>query len=130
MADEKDRNWYRYPTSRVGEAEAVAPGVRVNDVGGDVGADVGIEEAKQRFGGVDIPATLAGMLAALGAAVVLGGLLAGAGAFGYQLGLEDAATKLSLGGLIGGLVTLSWPSRSAGGWPAGSPATTAASTVC
>ena len=46
------------------------------------------------------------MLAAPGTAVILGGLLAGAGTFGDQLGIEDAATKLSLGGLMGGLVAL------------------------
>lgn len=116
MDDEKvDRNWYRYPTTRDDEAEAVAPGVRVSDAGDDAG---GIEEARQRFGGIDIPATLGGMLAALGAAVVLGGLLAGAGTVGYQLGLKDSATKLTLGGLIGGLVTL-FVAFLIGGWVAG-----------
>ena len=96
------------------ERETVAPGVRVSDANGDVG----VAEARHRFGGVDIPATLAGMLAALGTAVLLGGLLSGAGAFGYQLGLKDAATKLSLGGLIGGLATLLLAFL-IGGWVAG-----------
>ena len=41
-------------------------------------ADVGVVKARARFGGVDLPATLAGMLTALGTAVILGGLLAGA----------------------------------------------------
>ena len=31
---------------------------------------------------------------------------AGAGTFGYQLGLDDAAEKLTVGGLVGGLLTL------------------------
>jgi len=104
----------RTRTRQSGGGASVAPGVRVNDAGNDAG----IEEARRRFGGIDIPATLAGMLAALGAAVVLGGLLAAAGAFGYQLGLKDAATKLSLGGLIGGLVTL-FVAFLIGGWVAG-----------
>ena len=107
-------NGYRHETEGLHEHETVAPGVRVSDVDGDVG----VAEARHRFGGVDIPATLAGMLAALGTTVVLGGLLAGAGTFGYQLGLRDAATKLSLGGLIGGLVTL-FVAFLLGGWVAG-----------
>ncbi len=53
---------------RWGQAAAAPEGVRVTDVTGDVGVD----EARSRFGGVDIPATLAGTLAALGAAVLLG----------------------------------------------------------
>ena len=105
---------YRHDTRGPHERDTVAPGVGMSDAHGDVG----VAEARHRFGGVDIPATLAGMLAALGAAVVLGGLLAGAGTFGYQLGLEDAATKLSLGGLIGGLVTL-FVAFLVGGWVAG-----------
>lgn len=96
------------------ERDSIAPGVKVSDADDDVG----IAEARQRFGGIDIPATLAGMLAALGMAVVLGGLLSAAGAFGYQLGLKDAATKLSLGGLVGGLVTL-FVAFLVGGWVAG-----------
>ncbi len=38
--------------------------------------DVGVVEAHRRFGGIDVPATLAGMAAALGTAVLLAGLLA------------------------------------------------------
>ena len=103
-----------HETTRLPETDTVAPGVRVSDASGDVG----VAEARHRFGGVDIPATLAGMLAALGTAVLLGGVLSGAGAFGYQLGLKDAATKLSVGGLIGGLVTL-FLAFLIGGWVAG-----------
>ena len=105
---------YRPDARGLHEPDIVAPGVRVSDANGDVG----VAEARHRFGGVDIPATLAGMLAALGTAVVLGGLLAGAGAFGYQLGVKDAATTLSLGGLVGGLVTL-FVAFLIGGWVAG-----------
>ena len=81
-------------------------------------ADVGIAQARHRFGGVDIPATLAGALAALGVTVLVGGLLSAAGAFGYQLGLKDAATKLSVGGLVAGLGTL-LVAFVVGGWVAG-----------
>ncbi len=94
---------------------AAAPGdVRVTDVTGDVG----VEEARHRFGGVDVPATLAGALAALGTAVILAGVLAGAGTVGYQMGVDDAAEKLTAGGLIGGLVTLLMAFL-VGGWVAG-----------
>ena len=88
--------------------------VRVTDVTGDVG----VEEAHRRFGGVDVPATIAGALAALGTAVILAGLLAGAGSYGYQLGLDDAAEKLTAGGLVGGLATLV-VAFLVGGWVAG-----------
>ena len=84
----------------------------------DARDDIGLREARSRFGGIDIPATLAGMLAALGTTVLLGGLLAGAGSYGYQLGRDNVTDELSIGGLIGGLVTLllAFP---IGGWVAG-----------
>ena len=78
--------------------------------------DPGVARARDRFGGIDIPATLAGTMAALGTAVLLGGLLAAAGSFGYQQGIEDR--DLSLGGLVLGLVTL-LAAFSVGGWVAG-----------
>ena len=73
---------------------SVPAGVRVTPVT----ADVGVEEARARFGGVDIPATLAGALAALGTAVLLAGILAGVGTYGYQLGMLGAGY---LGGRLG-----------------------------
>ena len=96
-----------------GRASAPA-GVRVSDVTGDPG----VEEARARFGGIDIPATIAGALAALGTAAVLAGILAGAGTYGYQLGIEGAEEKLTAGGLIGGLATL-FIAFLVGGWVAG-----------
>jgi hypothetical protein len=96
-----------------GRASAPA-GVRVTPVT----EDVGLEEARARFGGVDIPATLAGALAALGTAALLAGILAGAGTYGYQLGLDNAEEKLTAAGLIGGLVTL-FVAFLVGGWVAG-----------
>lgn len=91
-----------------------ADGVRVTSVS----HDPGVEEARARFGGIDIPATLAGALAALGVAALLAGVLAAAGTYGYQLGLDDAEEKLTAGGLIGGLVTL-FLAFLVGGWVAG-----------
>ncbi len=88
-------------------------GIRVQATG----EDVGVAEARNRFGGLDVPATLAGTAAAVGTVVVVGGLMAGAGTIGYQFGLEGD-DGLSLAGLLAGLVTLAlgfW----VGGWVAG-----------
>ena len=109
----RHRHGYRGAPHR--QPEPAAADAPVKDV---ADADVGMAEARQSFGGVDIPATLAGALTALGLTVLLGGLLAAAGAFGYQLGLKDAPTKLSVGGLVGGLVTLLLAFL-VGGWVAG-----------
>lgn len=88
-------------------------GIRVDRAHGDVGAT----EARRRYGGLDLPATLAGTVAALGTTVLVGGLVAGAGTVGYQLGLEGKE-ELSVGGLVGGLVTLVFGFL-VGGWVAG-----------
>jgi hypothetical protein len=82
----------------------------------DVTNDLGVSEAKRRFGGIDVPATLAGTLAALGAAVLIGGVLAAAGNFGYQQGISGEA--VSIAGLLAGLVTL-LIAFLIGGWVAG-----------
>jgi hypothetical protein len=79
--------------------------------------DRGVAEARRRFGGVDVPATLAGMLAGLGTAVVLAGLLGAAGSVGYQKGVTGI-DELSRGGLLGGLATL-FVAFLVGGWVAG-----------
>lgn len=76
----------------------------------------GLDEAHRRYGGLDVPATVAGMLAALGTAVLLGGLLAAAGSFGYQQGVGDRT--LSIGGLVAGMATL-LVAFLVGGWVAG-----------
>jgi hypothetical protein len=82
-------------------------------------SDVGIRAARDRFGGIDVPATLVGMLTALAMLVLLGGLIGAAiGVIGYQKGLEDAAEDLSLASLIGGLVAL-LIAFLIGGWAAG-----------
>lgn len=56
---------------------------------------------------LDIPATLAGFLAALGSLLLLGALISSIiGAIGYQTGLGGNRDELSVAGLIGGLVAL------------------------
>jgi hypothetical protein len=80
--------------------------------------DVGVVEARRRFGGIAIPATLAGMVAALGTAVLIAGVLGGAGRVGYQRGIKGTTTSLSVGGLVAGFVTL-LVAFLVGGWVAG-----------
>jgi hypothetical protein len=75
-----------------------------------------ITEARARFGGVDVPASFAGMLAALGLAAVLAGIATGAGSFGYQSGIDGE--DMSFVGLIVGLGVLI-VSFAFGGWVAG-----------
>jgi uncharacterized membrane protein len=92
---------------------------QVRDVSiGEARRDPAVRAARERFGGVDLPATLVGMLTALAVLVLLGGLIGAAiGLIGYQTGLEDTA-DLSIAGLIGGLVTL-FIAFLIGGWAAG-----------
>ena len=81
--------------------------------------DIGISAARERFGGIDIPATLVGMLTALATLVLLAGLIGAAiGAIGYQTGLDDNIEDLSIASLIGGLVAL-FLAYVIGGWAAG-----------
>ena len=90
---------------------------RRDDVSGER-EDVGVADARDRFGGIDLPATLVGMLTALALVVLLAGLVGAAvGAIGYQTGLENAADELSIGGLVGGLVAL-FVAFLVGGWAA------------
>ena len=82
------------------------------------GTDAGVREARERFGGIDIPATLVGMLTALALLALLAGLIGAAiGAIGYQTGLEDNVEGLSAASLAGGIVTL-FVSFVIGGWAA------------
>ena len=100
------------PASR--HRRRASEGVRVTKVGGDAG----LTEAHRRFGGLDVPASLAGMLCALGTTVLLAGLVAGAGSIGYQRGVRSDDATLSVAGLIGGLVVLV-VAFLVGGWVAG-----------
>jgi len=84
----------------------------------DEGRAVRVVETRQRFGGFDAGASIAGALTALGVTVLLGGLLGGIGTVGYQLDLERGTDELSAAGLIGGLVTLV-VAFLIGGWVAG-----------
>jgi MFS family permease len=80
--------------------------------------DVGIAEAHRRFGGLDLPASLVGMLTALALTILLAGLIGAAlGAIGYQTGLKHNADKLSAAGLAGGIIVL-FLSFVLGGWAA------------
>lgn len=80
-------------------------GIRVHERTGDVG----VAEAKHRFGGVDLPATLAGTLAALGVAAVVAAV---ARAAGVEL------DELSTGELVTGVATVAL-ALLVGGWVAG-----------
>lgn len=79
-----------------------------------------IAAAHDRFGGIDIPASLVGMLTAIAVLVLLGGLVGAAfGAIGYQTGLSgENVEDISIGSLIGGLVVLAI-AYLIGGWTAG-----------
>lgn len=79
----------------------------------------GADDPGSRFRGLDLPATLGGVLAAVGVLVLLGGLLAAAGSFGYQA--QDADTTddaVAIGGLVAGFLTLV-VAFLVGGWVAG-----------
>jgi len=96
-------------------------GVVVRDAVGDAG----LHEARDRFGGFDLPAALVGMLTALALTTILAGLITAAiGAIGYQIGLdeaaasvEDAATETTVAGLVGGIAVL-FLAFLVGGWAA------------
>jgi hypothetical protein len=79
----------------------------------------GIAVAHERFGGVDIPASLVGMLTALSTTLILAGLIGAAlGAVDYQTGLEGDARDISTWSMIGGVAVL-FVAFGVGGWAAG-----------
>jgi len=82
------------------------------------GEDLGIFRARHRFGGFDLMASIAGLLAGIGMMAVLAGLAGGVGTVGYQLDVERGAEELSTGGFIAGavIVVLSFL---VAGWVAG-----------
>jgi hypothetical protein len=79
----------------------------------------GIREAKDRFGGLDIPAILSGMLVGLAMLLILAGLASAAiGQIAFQTGVNGNETELSLGALITAGVVI-FLSFLIGGWAAG-----------
>jgi len=79
----------------------------------------GIREAKDRFGGLDVPASLTGMLVAFAMLLILAGLASAAfGAIAFQTGTAGNQTELSVGALITAGVVL-FVSFLVGGWAAG-----------
>src|SRR5690242_18761528 len=85
---------------------------------GEDGRPVEIVDVRQRFGGIDLGASIAGALAALGVTVLLGGIAGSIGTVGYQFDVERGTDTLSAGGLIAGLVILV-AAFLIGGWVAG-----------
>ena len=80
---------------------------------------VGVDAARERFGGRDLPASLAGMLVALAALLLLAGLASAAiGTIAFEAGVEGNEDELSLGALIvaGAVIFLAFL---LGGWAAG-----------
>jgi hypothetical protein len=116
MAHETDTRSDRRVDEKVDGARAVD--VRTErSYGSDPYA--GIHAARERFGGIDIPASIVGMLTALSTIIILAGLVGAAfGAVGYQTGLEENAEDLSIASLIGGVAIL-FVAYLIGGWAAG-----------
>lgn len=80
----------------------------------------GIAAARDRFGGIDLPASFVGMLTALALVAILGSIVGAiVGAVGYQTGLdEETVEDISTASLIGGLAIL-FLAYLVGGWAAG-----------
>jgi len=116
LRDDRDRDADRRTGAVRVETDAVRDRDVASDVTSDVTSDVGLGAARRRFGGFDLPAALAGMLAALGTTVLLAGIAGAAGSVGYERGAN--AEELSTGGLITGLVIL-LAAFFVGGWVAG-----------
>lgn len=85
---------------------------------GDDGRAVEVVAVRQRFGGIDVGASVAGALSALGVTVLLGGLAGSVGTVGYQLDVQRGTDALSVSGLVTGLVVL-LAAFLIGGWVAG-----------
>ena len=80
------------------------------------------EELRERFGGVDTPAAIAGMFTAIGVFLFLAGLgAAGAGGLAFQVDLSDAEGAVEEVSLIGGILALVglFVAFLIGGWAAG-----------
>jgi ABC-type Fe3+ transport system permease subunit len=98
--------------------QPVAPDARIRQA--NVEDSLEVARARERFGGVDLPATLAGALVAIALAVLLGGILGAAvSGFGYQWGVEvdGIEQELSVGGMAAGVV-VRFVAFLVGGWTA------------
>jgi MFS family permease len=118
---DQDTRYDRSDGSEEREARIIRADDRtvVVDRDADASDDPGIREAHDRFGGLDIPASLTGMLTALAVVLLLGGILAAAvGTIAYQIGFRGNQNELSIGSLIGGVVVL-FLAFLIGGWAAG-----------
>lgn len=82
----------------------------------DLSAESPLEEAERRFGGFDLPAAFAGMLAGLGLTVLLAGIAAAAGSISYSNGADS--DELASSGLVTGMAVL-LVAFLVGGWVAG-----------
>jgi hypothetical protein len=120
-AEAAEREAYEAEHTEAYEAERTEAAERRDDAAvADRPAVHPIAAARERFGGIDLPASLVGMLTALAMVVLLGGLIAAAiGEIGYQTGLDgDNVADISLASLIGGVAVL-FVSYLIGGWTAG-----------
>jgi hypothetical protein len=114
-AEEADREAYEAERAEAAERRDVAVAERP--------AVHPIVAARERFGGIDLPASLVGMLTALAMVILLGGLVVAAfGEIGYQTGLTgddiNNVNDISLASWIGGVAVL-FVSYLIGGWTAG-----------
>jgi len=82
------------------------------------GEDFGVYRAHRRFGGFDPGAAFAGLLAAVGMTVLIGGIAGAVGTISYQMDVQRDTETLSGGGFIAGLVVLLL-SFLVSGWVAG-----------
>lgn len=111
-AEEADREAY--------EAERAEEAERRDVVVAEQPAAHPITAARERFGGIDLPASLVGMLTAIAIVMLLGGLGAAAvDESGYQTGLNgNDVNEITLASLIG-VVAVLFVAFVIGGWTAG-----------
>ena len=94
-------------------------GARAEHVRRDVDRKTGLEAARTRFGGFDLPASVAGMMVALASTLILAGLASAVvGSLAFQTGVTLNEEEISLGALItaGAVIFLAFLF---GGWAAG-----------
>lgn len=122
--DERDDVTYveepRYGDTRTAETQDVT---REDDTRYETHTDdddrVGVAAARERFGGLDFPASIAGMLVAIASLLLLAGIASAAvGAIAFQTGIAGNEEELSLGALITAGVVI-FLAFLFGGWAAG-----------